>query len=118
LERNKLIQQEHWKAKRDAFASAIKLIDRHFAATNWSGPDIPSDFIPTKNRPTGNEINDVLVQLLLVSDKNEIPNRFIKFFAKGFVSSAGTRGEFILLLREELFEAKSDMKPEEVPYFF
>lgn len=118
LERNKLIKQERWKAKKDAFAVAIKLIDRHFSATSWLGPQVPKDFIPSKDKPTSNEINNALAQLLLISDNNGIPKRFIKFFAKGNVSSPGSRGEFILLLREELFETKSDLKPEEVPYFF
>jgi hypothetical protein len=118
MEKAKLIVQEHWKSKRDALLEAIRLIDRFLSTANWKGIDAPNDLVPSMDKPSGREINDVFSKLLLVAENSEIPNRFYKFSAKGHDSFPATRGEFILLLREELFKAQTRIKPEEVPYFF
>ncbi len=113
-----MVKQERWKAKKKAFLAAIKLIDRHLASAAWTGPQVPSVYVPVKEKPSGTEINDVLLQLILISDDKEVPRRFSSFFYKEYQSSPQTRGEFILRLRNELFARKIKMEPGEIPYFF
>ena len=118
-EKRRLIAEEGWLAKKDAFSSAILLVDQHLTSTTtWSGPDVPKDHKPSGAAPSSLEINSVYAQLMLTAESPDIPRRFVTFFMKGHNSSPATRGEFIILLRKELFSSKTSIKPEEVPWVF
>lgn len=115
MERNTLIKKEQWISKRDAFIAAIELIDKNFSAIDLSGPGIPTDYKPMGQKPTVKELNDVLVKLILLSDNAKIPLKFKDFFTK--FSTFTDRGNFIFLLRRELFSSVLKIKPEEIPIF-
>jgi hypothetical protein len=114
IERDKLVAQEQWKAKRIAFSEAISLVDQHFSAGNWTGPDVPKKQTPTVEKPSPLEINRVYSELMLLSEDIKIPKAYITFFNTG--GSAGTRGEFIIMLRKELFKSEISIKPEDIPF--
>ena len=118
LEQKKLRFQEAWRSKRDAFVDALQVLDHHLASTNWSGPDVPSDYKPSADKPPSNEINRSVVLLSMLSDSIETPKTFANFFKKGSHTSPADRGLFIQMLRNELYDSKATFKAEELPYFF
>ena len=118
LEQKKLRFQEAWRSKRDAFVVALQILDRHLASTNWSGPDVPSDFKPSTDKPPSHEINRSVVSLSMLSDSVKVPNTFANFFKKGNQTSPADRGNFIQMLRNELYKSKATFKADELPYFF
>ena len=116
MEKNTLIKKEEWISKRDTFITAIELIDKHFSAIKLSGSGIPPEYKPTGEEPTVEEFNKVLIKLILLSADNRIPLKFKDFFLAKF-STFTERGEFIVLLRKELFSSTIGIKPEEIPIF-
>lgn len=117
-DRTKLIAEEGWRAKRDAFLSAIRIVDQYLSVADWSGPDVPENRSITGTRPTGLEINTVCAQLMLTAASAEVPKKFMGFFIQGGQSSPSSRAEFIILLRKELFASAAPMSPDEVPWVF
>lgn len=119
IERNKTIQQELWKAKKDAFLNAVELIDRTLAVTVWEGAAVPKDYAPNFDQiPKSDEINTQLRLLLLLSNNPEISTMFLRPFTGGGTFSPSDRGRFISLLRTELFSTAARFDPDKVPFFF
>ena len=116
LERNKTIEQELWRTKKDTFLAAMGLVDRMLACAPWHG-DVPADYTPNvEHIPDSNELNEQFHRLLLVVDDMKIPNMFRTFMSG--VTTAADRGTFLLLLRRELFRSKVRLDPNTVPFFF
>jgi len=116
MEKNTLIRKEEWISKKDVFIAAIELIDKNFSAIPLTGGGIPPDYTPTGKKPATEEINRVLIKLILLSNDDNIPRKFKDFFMPKH-STFTERGEFILLLRKELFNSTIRIKPEEIPIF-
>ena len=117
-DRQHLITEENWKAKRDAFSAAIRLVDQHLNVAEWSGPDVPPNRSMTGTKPTALEINTAYAQLMLTATSAEIPEKFISFFMKEKKSSPTSRGEFIVALRQELFGSSAPIAADKVPWVF
>ena len=74
---------------------------------------------PVDEPPSNEDVNRINRQLLLVTDNEEIPMTFIKFFdysGEGFCSPAN-RGLYINLLRKDLGKRKLKTPNEIIPYF-
>ena len=112
LEREKTLQQELWKAKRDAFLEAAQLVDQYLACMPWEGA--PADFEPSVDSiPDMSEVNRILHLLLLVSNDMRIPELFEHMFVG--VISGQDRSEFLSRLRNELFASRENIR--RVPFF-
>lgn len=110
-----LRRQNNLNSKRDAFFEAISLVNRHHAAVEWSGPDIPSDRKLSGTRPTESEVNTCYAKLCLFSKDPQIPIRFFTCFG---AASAVSVGEFVSLLRQELGYGELPFSPEFYTRFF
>ncbi len=115
MDKTSLIKKEQWLTKKEAFTIALELIDKHYYANDLR--DEKGRLIHKKegDEPTPEEINRCLIKLILLSDTDQIILKFKDFFIKPFTFTQ--RGEFIFLIRKELFSSKSGIKAEEVPIF-
>jgi hypothetical protein len=114
LEREKTIQQEEWKSKKDAFLAAMDTADRVLANVPWE--DAPADIEPNvEDIPDSNEINSRLHRLLLLSNDINIPLLFNHLISG--VSSPEDRKRFLQLLRRELFRSELNLEGIHVPFF-
>jgi hypothetical protein len=119
LERAKTIEQELWRAKRDAFIGAMKLMDRHLNYADWRGSDVPAGYIPDYDQvPKSDELNEIISLLVLLSDNVEIGIKFGNMFKLGMVFSPADRTDFLVLLRKELFRKKTKIDRNKVPFIF
>jgi hypothetical protein len=116
LERNKLIAQEQWRTKKDVYARAVQVVDKHFDAAGWSGPDVPPGCKPVGQEPTSTEKNEVIAQLVLVSGDFTVGQAFSDLLSKDRKGSPTSRAKFILLLRKDLYAESPDINPDRVPY--
>jgi hypothetical protein len=117
LERNKLIAQEQWKTKKDVYARAVQVVDKHFDAAGWTGPDVPPGCKPLGQEPTSSEKNEVFAQLLLVSEDFTVGQAFSDLLiSKDKKANPVSRAQFIFLLRKDLYGKSPDIDPEHVPY--
>lgn len=114
VEKRITTQRELVMDKKEVFINAIQLIDRNFDSSNLTGV---VGHIPTKDKPSTKEINDVYTRLLLVSDDMKIPKKFSEFFFIGKYNSMTDRGEFILLIRKELYNLETNEDPNLIPFF-
>tara|TARA_R110001592_G_scaffold65634_5_gene201244 strand:+ start:4750 stop:5100 length:351 start_codon:yes stop_codon:yes gene_type:complete len=114
--------EEKWRAKKEAFTAALTSIHQAMTASNWTGPDIPKDYRPSGSFPSALEVNHVYALLMLTATNPEIPKQFIRFHGAepGDQSRISTqsRGEFIILLRKELFGEKSSTEADEIMWKF
>lgn len=117
-DRKRLVTEENWKAKRDAFSTAIRLVDQHLNTAEWAGPDVPLNRSIVGIKPPALEINTAYAQLMLTATSAEIPEKFISFFMKEKQSSPTSRGEFIAALRQELFGSSAPIAADKVPWVF
>lgn len=101
-----LVREEAWRAKKDAFSTAIRLFDQCLTTHTPGNTAV--------NLPTPLEINSAYAQLMLTADSADIPRRFVSVFLQGSNPSPAGRAEFITLLRKELFDSTTQLKPEEV----
>lgn len=114
--KRKLIAEEGWKAKKQTFVDAIILVDRSMqASTAWEGLD--DGFVPEGTPPSSLELNQAFSQLMLTAENPEIPRLFRCFFDRNQTYDLSTRGKFLLLLRDELFQEKISIEPDEIPWF-
>ena len=116
--KNKLVYEDKWRLKMEAFTTAIRLVDQTLCASKWEGADVHQGHKPSGIRPTSLEINSAYARLMLTSESSIIPARFIAFFSSGSKSSPATRGEFIHLLRKELFYSDAPISADETPWVF
>jgi len=112
LEKKKTIEKELWLEKKEAFIKSIQLVDQKFETLKFNENDTLN--IEFKNFE---EVNTTYVKLLLLSENQDIPKEFWKFFDNRIKEfSPAQRGEYILLLKDEL-GSSTNTKPEEIPYF-
>ncbi len=103
--------------KRDAYVTALRVIDEHFSSFSWEGPEAPpkGSYIPAKP-PDVKEAREAHRMLLLTVNKREIIRAFLKCFRvieKDKPITRGDRDEFIKLAIKDLFGEKSSLTPEE-----
>lgn len=115
-ERKRLKLQEEWMAKKAAFSYAVEMMDRQLAAAGWEGESVPEGYKPFGSAPSRVEINSANAMLVLSADSIEIPIKFVAFFAGN--SYPASRGEFLIMLRKELFGRNSGIKAEKVDWVF
>jgi len=66
-------KSELWLEKKEAFTDAINIVAKQF-----NSDLVETDkHIPTKDKPTLEEINNILSQLYMFSENDEIPKKFI-----------------------------------------
>jgi hypothetical protein len=115
MEKNSLIKKEQWISKRDSFITALELIDRRFDAVDLDDGKGKILHKASGKKIEIQELNNCEIKLILLSDNDEIPRKFKNFFINRFTFT--DRGEFISLLRKELFNSAIKIKPDEVPIF-
>ncbi|MBU0548607.1 MAG: hypothetical protein KJ710_03245 [Candidatus Omnitrophica bacterium] len=115
MDKNSLIKKEQWISKRDSFITALELVDRRFDAVDLDDGKGEIIHKASGKKIEAEEINKCVIKLILLSDNNKIPRKFNDFFTHRFTFT--DRGEFISLLRKELFNSAIKIKPDEVPIF-
>ena len=102
-----------WAQKRDAYIDAIALVDKKYDSLSFGTP------VRTGPAPTDSEINEIYGRLAMTADNTEIITMFQRFMdaASQDYHSPANRGKFILLLRSDLGQPSTGLRPEEVTYF-
>ena len=114
LEREKTVQQESWKSKRDAFLDAIGTAWKVLASVPWEGG--PADYRPSvDDLPDTNEINERLYRLYLLADDIRIPAIYHQLISG--VSTQELRNQFLQLCRSELFGSKPHGQLADIPFY-
>ncbi|MCK4905080.1 hypothetical protein KAS42_02385 [bacterium] len=117
LEKKIIMKKELWLEKKEVYWESIYLIDKSYDSLALSKEGYPGH-IPTKNKPNTQEINEVYRKLFLLSENEDIPVIFIRFFDKDSKFSAALRGEYIKLLRKDLDGFKIRTDSEKIPFFY
>jgi hypothetical protein len=115
MDKNSLMKKEQWISKRDIFIAALELVDRRFDAVDLDDGKGKIIHKASGKKIEAEEINKCVIKLILLSDDGKITSKFNDFFTKRFTFT--DRGEFISLLRKELFNSSIKIKPDEVPIF-
>ncbi len=108
-------KSEKWLKKQDIFSKAAVVAMRRFDADNFNGPG-SDKHIPIKNKPTSTEKNEILSQLYMISDDENIPQKFIEVVNNE--TSAGEIGNFIKMLRRELYGKDSTIDSNKMGVFY
>ena len=87
---------EMWSLKKETYLKAILILDQLWDSGDFKGPN--GDHVPIVP-PSSQEINEVALNLLFLSDNPEIPQKFLD---NTRFSNPSTINEFIVLVRKDL----------------
>lgn len=105
------IMQERWRAKKLLFEEAIALHDWMY---NFNAQALGNTELCTYEPPHERDINRVAAGLLLLSEDEKIPKKFLSLVTK---LDETERAKLLNLMRKELFNDTIDVKPGEIPIF-
>ncbi len=120
LEREKTKAVELFKHQKDTFGRVIELVDQCINSQNLQMLDQEKfrGHRPTSH-PDMQEVNRIYSQLILLAGDQTIPKAFIDFFGPTIGGDVLVkRGELILSLRNELYDRKMALSPEEVGFYY